>query len=281
MPLDQIDVDNLPEAEKEMSFFGHIAELRGHLVRSAIAICVMFVVIFCYGDFIFNNIIFAPTKSDFPTYRFFTDVLHLEGFEMPKIEIKTMTLGEAFVTHMMIAFWLALSITFPYLVWEVWRFIKPGLYNKEQKAARGMVAIVGGLFFVGLLFGYYVASPLAIVFLAGYKIPGVESIVTLESYIDSLVMFTIPLGFVFELPVIMYFLGKIGIVNAKLLRNSRRYAIVILMIISGFITPSPDAWSMFVVFIPLYILYELSIFIVAKEERKLIESGDAFLDDEE
>lgn len=269
MALDQIDVDNLDEKEgDEMSFFDHIAALRGHLVRSFLVLFGVLIAVFCYSDFLFSDVLQGPTKADFITFRFLCQQ-NILCFTMPEVKFKTLTLGEAFGTAMSASFWIALAISFPYIVWEVWRFVKPGLHKKEQEGAGLMLLIIGLLFAVGLLFGYYVVAPLAISFLLNFTLPGVtNSEPSISSYIDNLIAFTIPLGFVFELPVIMYFLGRIGIVSAKMLRNSRRYAALILMIIAAVITPSPDAWSMALVFVPLYGLFEASIWVVAKVDAK-------------
>jgi sec-independent protein translocase protein TatC len=278
MALDQVDVDKLDGNEgDEMSFFDHIAALRGHIVRSFLVLFAVLIVVFCYNDFIFSDILQGPTKADFITFRFLCQQ-NILCFTMPEVKFKTLTLGEAFGTAMSASFWIALAISFPYIVWEIWRFVKPGLHEKEQEGASFLLLIIGVLFAVGLLFGYYVVAPLAISFLLNFTIPGVtNSEPSISSYIDNLIAFTIPLGFVFELPVIMYFLGRIGIVSAKLLRNSRRYAALILMIIAAVITPSPDAWSMALVFVPLYGLFEASIWVVAKVDAKREKENEAFM----
>ena len=268
MALDQIDVDKMDEEGDEMSFFDHIAALRGHLVRSFLVLFSVLIAVFCYSDFLFSDVLQAPAKPDFFTFRVLCEN-NILCFTMPEVKFKTLTLGEAFGTAMSASFWIALAISFPYIVWEIWRFVKPGLHPKEQQGASFILLIIGILFAIGLLFGYYVVAPLAISFLLNFTLPGVtNSEPSINSYIDNLIAFTIPLGFVFELPVIMYFLGRIGIVSAKLLRSSRRYAALILMIIAAVITPSPDAMSMALVFVPLYSLFEASIWVVAKIDAK-------------
>ena len=277
MALDQIDVDKMDEEGNEMSFFDHISALRGHLVRSVLVLFGVLIIVFCYNDFLFSDILQAPAKADFITFRLLCEN-NILCFTIPKVNFKTLTLGEAFGTAMSASFWLALAISFPYIVWEVWRFVKPGLHKKEQEGASFMLLIIGILFAIGLLFGYFVVAPLAISFLLNFTLPGVtNSEPSIDSYIDSLIAFTIPLGFVFELPVIMYFLGRIGIVSAKLLRKSRRYSALILMIIAAVITPSPDAMSMGLVFIPLYSLFEASIWVVAKVDAKRAKEDAEFM----
>ena len=277
MALDQIDIDKMDEEGDEMSFFDHIAALRGHLVRSFLVLFSVLIAVFCCNDFLFKEILMAPAKPNFFTFRFLCEN-NILCFTIPKVEFTTLTLGEAFGTVMSASFWIALAISFPYIVWEIWRFVKPGLHKKEQEGAGFMLLIIGVLFAIGLLFGYYVVAPLAISFLLNFTIADVTNTQpSISSYIDNLIAFTIPLGFVFELPVIMYFLGRIGIVSAKLLRSSRRYAALILMIIAAVITPSPDAMSMALVFVPLYSLFEASIWVVAKIDAKRAEEDAAFM----
>ncbi len=270
MPLDQIDVDNLDDNNEvggEMSFFDHISALRGHLVRSAAAIFILTIGIFCLKGFT-ENIIRAHLTPDFITYRILCGFSSTTCFDVPKINFQVTGIMDTFTTHMSVSFWLALSLAFPYMIWEIWRFVKPGLHETEQKAAGGMIFLIGILFFVGVSFGYYVVAPMAIVFLTSYQFAGAIMMPKLDEYVGSLVMFTIPLGFIFELPIILYFLGKIGIVSAELLKESRRYAVVILMVIAAILTPSPDALSMFLLFTPLYLLYEISIVVVAREQKR-------------
>jgi sec-independent protein translocase protein TatC len=270
MPLDQIDIDQLEETTTEgaeMSFFDHIAALRGHLVRSSTAVFILTIILFCFKDFT-ESIINAHLKPDFITYKILCGFSETTCVDVPNVHFQVTGIMDTFTTHMSVSFWLALSIAFPYTIWEIWRFVKPGLHLKEQKAIGGMIFLIGILFFVGVLFGYFVVAPLAIVFLVSYEFAGAEVIPKLDEYVDSLIMFTIPLGLVFELPVLLYFLGKMGIVSSELLVNSRRYAVVILMTIAAFLTPSPDALSMFLLFTPLYLLYEASIFVVRREEKR-------------
>ena len=280
MALDQVDVDTLDEKEgNEMSFLDHLEALRWHILRSVLAILFFAIIIFIAKDFVFRNIIFGPRYKDFLTYRILCSISDSMCIDPPQFIIATREVGEAFMMHMMVSFWMGFVLAIPILLWEVWKFIKPGLYPKEQKAASGFVIISTLLFVVGVLFGYYVVAPLAITFLAGYTIEGVAAQPTLSSYVDSMVMFTLPIGLVFELPVIVYFLAKIGLLTADFMKKYRKHAVVVLLIIAAVVTPSPDIASQLLVFIPLYALYEASIFVAKKVQREL-EAEEALAEQE-
>jgi len=177
-------------------------------------------------------------------------------------------LGEQFFTHLKVSIWLGIIISFPYIFWEMWRFIKPGLYAKEQKAARGIVFVCSFLFLLGVLFGYYVISPFAITFLAGYSIATeVVSSPTLSSYVNYMTMFTVPTGIIFELPVVVYFLSRIGLVTPEFMKKYRRHAVIVILIFAAIITP-PDVITQFLIGIPVFILYEISIHISRRAAKK-------------
>ncbi|MEY2904922.1 MAG: hypothetical protein RJA52_938, partial [Bacteroidota bacterium] len=173
--------------------------------------------------------------------------------------------GESFITSIKVSFIAGFILSFPYVFWEIWKFISPGLYKKEKRATRGIVLICSILFLIGVLFGYFVIAPFAVNFLAGYQIPGVENSPTLNSFITYMVMFTAPAGLIFELPIVVYFLSKIGLLTPKIMRTYRRHAIIGILILAALITP-PDVVTQFLIGIPLFILYEISIFVSAKVE---------------
>ncbi len=273
MPLDQMDVDKLGskelttgKTEGEMSFLDHVEELRWHLVRAVLSIVIFGIAVFVAGDYIFENIILAPKEKSFATYQFICGLSESLCFYPPQFKLITRELGEQFFVHMKVAFFLGLIISFPYIFWEIWRFVKPGLYDEERKAARGIVFICSTLFMLGVLFGYYVIAPFAITFLASYNV-GAESAPTLASYVSYMTMFTLPTGFVFELPIIVYFLSKVGLIGPQFLRTYRRHAIVIILLLAAIITP-PDVITQFLIGIPLFILYEVSIVISARVAKK-------------
>jgi sec-independent protein translocase protein TatC len=286
MALDQVNVDDWDDVEapssgdSEMSFFDHIEALRWHIMRSLIVLFVAFVVVFLFKDFVFGTIVFGPVRPDFITYKILCGFSEAMCFDPPKIDLTGGSFintgpSDAFITHMSISFWISLAITFPYMIWEIWRFISPGLFPTEQKAAGNIVIIGGFLFLFGVLFGYFVVSPLALTFLTNYEIHSlVKNAFRISDYIDLLVMMTIPLGFVFELPMVMYFLTKLGVISPMFLREYRRYAVVILMIVAAIVTPSPDAASMLLVFAPLYALYEISILVSQREYKKQLAKAE-------
>jgi sec-independent protein translocase protein TatC len=255
-----------------MSFFDHIIELRTHILRSVMAIAVVAVVCFLNKDFIFNTLIFGPKNPNFPTYRVICNFSHWVGagesmcFAPPEFKLITRELGEVLMQHMYISFWLGVIGAFPFIFWEFWRFIQPGLHDNERKAVRGIVAICTFLFLLGVSFGYFIIAPFSISFLAGYTLEGLEVSPTLDSYVTYMTMFTLPMGLIFELPVMAYFLAKIGVVGAAFLRNYRRQAVVIILIVAAIITP-PDVVSQTLVSIPLFLLYEASIMVVARVQR--------------
>jgi len=175
-------------------------------------------------------------------------------------------LGERFIVHIKVSMMFGFVAAFPYVFYQFWSFIAPGLHDKERKAASGVVFVCSFLFITGVLFGYFVISPFAINFLVGYEINDVASTVTLSSYVSYMIMFTIPTGIVFELPVVVYFLAKVGLVTAEFMKSYRRHAFVVILVLAAFITP-PDVVTQFLIGIPLYILYEISI-VIAKRVQK-------------
>lgn len=269
-------IDDVPEhkgkVEKEMSFFDHIEELRWHIIRSVLAILVVAVALFFMKDLVFNTILFGPRYPDFITYQVicrFSDMIGMKEqlcFYPEEFRLLTPDMGEQFLTHIKISFLLGLVLAIPYVFWEVWRFVKPGLYEKEQKASRFAVLVCSFLFTLGVLFGYFVISPFAISFLTGYELPGVESTPSLGSYISYMIMFTIPIGLVFQLPVAAHVLTNIGLISSNFMREYRRHAAVAIVVLAAIITP-PDAFSQILVALPLLGLYEVSIMVSKRVEK--------------
>jgi sec-independent protein translocase protein TatC len=270
------------EPKAQMSFLDHLEELRWHIVRSAIALVVAAAVIFICIDWIFDHIIYAPARQDFITYSALCNLghtLHLgNSLCMPPVKIPLLinTIGGSFTSAINICFMGGLIIAFPYLFWELWRFIKPALSAKELKYAKASIAWVSICFFAGGAFGYYLLAPFTFNFLASFKLGtlGVQTYLpSLEDYIDTLVNIILGCGIAFELPVLAFVLSKIGIVNPILLRKYRKYAYIIILIVAAVITPSPDWTSQTIVAVPLILLYEVSIFISVKVERQKILSS--------
>lgn len=286
MPLDQIDVGDdyykgddstkeLPSPETEMSFLDHLEELRWHVIRSVCAVLVVGIVLFLMPNFVFDTVIFGPKNPDFLSYRTINALLEAIGFGADRqfvpveFDLQITELGEEFLIHIKVSFILGFIIAFPYIFWEIWRFIKPGLYPKEQKAVRGIVLICSFLFFLGVLFGYFVIAPFAVNFLAGYSVADV--VVTqpkLSSFVNYMVMFTAPAGLIFELPIVVFFFSKMGLVTPDLMRKYRRHSIIVILVLAALITP-PDVVTQFLIGIPLFILYEISINISARVAKEL------------
>lgn len=275
MPLDQIDVDKLAGRKKsEMSFLDHLEALRWHLVRSVVAVLVCSIVVFASKDFVFNEIIFAPRYPGFWTYRAICALSEALCFEPVPFQIITRDLAEKFMVHFKSSFVLGFVVAFPYVFWEIWRFVRPALYEKERKAARGIVLVCSLLFMSGVLFGYYIITPFSISFLAAYELGDIQATPTLNSYMNYMVMFTLPLGLVFELPVVVYFFSRVGLLGPDLMKKNRRLAFVVILIISAIITPTTDAITLLIVTAPLYGLYELSIFVSARAQRQYQKSNE-------
>jgi len=273
MPLDQVDVDKLEQQEAEMSFLEHLEALRWHIVRSGLAILIIALIVFAAKDFVFGTVVLGPTQQDFFTFRVFCSLGEWIGvgerfcIEMPEFRWITPLFGEQFVVHIRVSIIIGFILSFPYVFYEIWKFIKPGLYEKEQNAARGTVFICSTLFGIGVLFGYFIISPFAVTFLLGYELPGVESAPSLGSYVSYLSLFTLPAGMIFELPVLVYFLAKVGLVSSDMMASYRKHAVVVLLFLSALITP-PDPITQLLLGLPLYALYEISIIIAKRVERR-------------
>lgn len=261
-----------PETEEEMSLWGHLDALRGHLFRSVIAIVVLFIVAFVKREFIFDQIILAPLNDDFIANRWLCRLGEL--LNMPsiclgnlKLTLININLSGQFLMHMYISFFVALTVASPYIIWEIWRFIRPALYDNERKHSRGAVMVMSILFILGLLFSYFLIVPLTLNFFGNYQVSEtVANQIALTSYISTVVSVTFSMGIVFELPVFVFFLAKVGILTPAFLRKNRRYMIVILLTVAAIITP-PDVVSQILVVIPLYGLYEISIVVAARALR--------------
>ncbi len=264
------------EEGREMSFFDHLEELRAHVMRSLAAIAIAGVALYIFKDWVFDTVLFGPTQKDFISYKIFCALSKGIGagkalcMEPPEFEMQAVGFGEAFLTTLRVAFMGGIVVAFPFIINEFWKFVKPGLYDNEQRAAQGIVAVCSGLFLTGVLFGYFVLAPFATNFLIGYTIPGVENKPTLVSMINYMIMFILPSGLVFELPVVVYFLSRIGLVTPQDMRKYRRHAFIVILIAAAIITP-PDVVTQTLLGLPLFLLYELSIFISARVQRQLAE----------
>ncbi len=251
----------------ELTFFEHIEVLRWHIIRALASVVVVSIVVFAMKTIVFQYIILGPTKADFPTYIFFCNLSPTFCFYPQNLQIITRDIQEQFICHIKVSLWLGVIVAFPYIFYEFWKFIKPGLYKNEVKAARGIVFVCSLLFLLGVSFGYFLISPIAITFLSSYSVsPDVANTTTLEALVNSMTMFTLPVGLIFEMPIIMYFLAKIGIVSSAFLIKYRRHAVVIIIVVAAVITP-PDAITMMMIAIPLYALYEVSIILTKRIDK--------------
>ena len=260
----------------EMSFLDHLEELRWHLIRSTLAILIVATVAFIMKDFVFS-IILGPKDLDFPTYRLLCKAATFIGIETDfcgdelPFMIQNRTMAGQFSAHIWTSITAGVVLAFPYIIYEFWKFISPGLYENERKNARGFIIISSLLFFTGVLFGYYVVSPLSINFLGTYQVADiVENQIDLGSYIGLVRASVLASGLIFELPIVIYFLTKVGLVTPEFLRKYRKYALVLVLILSAIITP-PDVASQIIVAIPVLILYQVSIYIskiVVRNQKK-------------
>ncbi|MFZ5970086.1 MAG: twin-arginine translocase subunit TatC [Bacteroidota bacterium] len=279
MALDQ--PGQQPELESEMSFLDHLEELRWHVIRSVGAILLFTIIGFVYVKWIFNNVILAPAKADFPTWRALcalgeaigkADLLCIQDIPL---ELQSRFMTGQFTITIISGLVLGLILAFPYVVWEMWRFIKPGLHLKERKNTTGAVGAVTLLFASGVSFGYFVIAPLMVYVMANYRISDmIVNEFDITSYVSTFVALVLGSGLLFQLPVVIYFLSKMGIVTPSFLRKYRKHSVVVILIIAAIITP-PDPLSQTLISLPLYLLFEISILISARVEKKRIKEAEA------
>jgi len=252
------------EDGEEMGFLDHLEELRWHVIRAGIAVSVFAIIALIFQHEVFEYIVYAPKKPDFITYKIFCAISEATCFSPPELPLITRELGEQFFMGITVSLYIGVIASFPYIFYEFWKFIKPGLYETEVKVANRLIGATSFLFILGVAFGYYIIAPFAISFLGSYSV-GTEAVnsPTLSSYVSYLTMFTIPVGLAFELPIVVYFLARIGLIGPQIMKKYRREAFLVIFIIAAIITP-PDALTQILVGIPMYILYEISITVAAK-----------------
>ncbi|WP_027136887.1 twin-arginine translocase subunit TatC [Gaetbulibacter saemankumensis] len=251
----------------EMSFLDHLEDLRWHLIRICLAVIIVAALAYTFSRFIFDDIIFAPLEMSFPTYEFLCNAGKLLNVEtsfcndrIPLI-LQNRTMAGQFSADIWTAILAGFIISFPYIIYQLWSFISPGLHENERKHSRGFIIICSFLFFLGALFGYYIITPLSINFLANYSISTkVDNQIDISSFIGLVRSSVLASGLIFELPIVIYFLTKIGLVTPEVLKKYRKFALVIVLILSAIITP-PDIASQVIVAIPILILYQVSIYI--------------------
>ena len=247
-----------------MTFWDHLDVLRKSIIRIAVALIGVTVVLFFFKDFLFGDVVLAPSESSFWLYR----VLGLD-FSLQLVNIEV---AAQFMIHMKVTFVCAMILTFPYIVYELWSFVAPALYENERKAIRGAFSFASALFYIGLAVGYAVIFPLMINFFAGYQVtPEVPNTFSLSSYISLFSSTVLIFGIVFQFPTLIAILSALGIVTREGLRQYRRHAVCAVVVLAALITPSGDPFSLLVVTVPLYVLYEFSILICRKREVEKIE----------
>ncbi|MBC7614930.1 MAG: twin-arginine translocase subunit TatC [Pedobacter sp.] len=271
--------------EAEMSFFDHIDILRKHLLRTLAVVTVFVCSAFYFSDFIWGNIIMGPKKSDFWTYRMMCKLVDTFPSIIPKEFCITVIDAKLINTEMSGQFTLLMNscitagliLGVPYLLFEIWLFIKPALLDNERKSARGFVFFASALFFTGVLFGYYIIAPLSINFLLTFTVdPSINNTITIDSYLSLILTLALGSGIIFQLPVVIFVLSKLGIMTPQFMRKSRRYAAILILVAAAIVTPTPDPYTMLIVAFPLFLLYEASIMISANIQKKKKLAEEAF-----
>jgi len=272
--------EQLPKGEKEMSFLEHLEEFRWHIIRSLASIFVFAIAAFIFREQIWAHVILAPSRTDFWTYNMFCELGHFfskvftgnEGGDFFCVEemnfiIQSRRMTAQFTMALVSSFVIGLIVAFPYAFWEFWRFVKPGLYQNERNLSRGAVFFVTLLFLSGVFFGYYIVAPISINFLTNFTLDdSILNEIDLNSYVSTVMMLVLACGIMFQLPVVVYFLTKAGIITPEFLKLYRKHAIVVILVLSALITP-PDVISQILMCFPLILLYEISI-VISRTIRK-------------
>ncbi|MDB5227470.1 MAG: Sec-independent protein translocase TatC [Bacteroidota bacterium] len=264
-----------------MGFFDHVEALRWHIMRSAIVVVAFALIAFTQKKFMFDYLLFGPTKENFPTNKLFCWLdAHSSFFQGMCIRdahftfINTDITGQ-FMLHLQMAMYVGAIAAFPYIFWEVWRFVKPALHEREIRNTRGIVFVTSFLFTIGCLFGYFIITPFSVNFLIQYQAtPIVKNMIDINSYIGLLITMTIPTGVLFELPMLVYLLTKLGILTPDFMRNGRKIAYVVILIIVAIITPQGDITSLLLISTPIFVLYELSISVSNRVHKKIVKEEE-------
>lgn len=257
-----------------MNFWGHVEVLRWTLIRSLAVVAALAVAAFCFKEIVFDGIVLAPCGSDFITYRALCRLGNLLGFDglcftTGTIEMININLASQLMTHISISFYLAIIIAMPYIVTEAWLFVSPALYKNERRPARLAVLAFFVQFYMGLALAYFIIFPLTYNFLGNYQVSeNIVNQISLNSYISTFIGMLLTMGLVFEMPVVAYFFAKIGVLHSEMFSRYRKIAIVVAAVLAAFITPSTDVFTMMLVAMPLYLLYEFSAVVVRKVEKE-------------
>lgn len=267
--------------KKEMTFWEHLDEFRGIIFRMAATIIVLAIGAFCIMKWFFDVVVLAPCRPTFPTYNAFSFIKG-DGDFLPDlasndfaVNLMSINMGTQFMTHMSASLWLAATIAFPILLVMLWNFVSPALYPEEKRPVRRAFGFGMGMFYLGVLVGYFVVFPLALRFLSQYSLSSqIANQLTLESYMDTFYMILLSMGLVFEVPLLAWILGKIGVLHRNFFKKYRRHAIVIAAVIAAIITPTSDVFTLLIVFIPIYGLWELSACLVPRKSAAPVTEND-------
>lgn len=263
------------DANAEMSFIDHLEELRWHLIRSVIAVLVCAIVVFVFSDYVVDTILFGPTKPNFVSARWMCSLGQSIGigdalcFKQVTAKFLETTMTGQFIASFTLSFIGGFIIAFPYIFWEFWRFVRPALSSKELKNTRGVIIWVSLLFFTGVAFGYFILTPFMVNFYFNYKLSDqIEIMPTFSDYLENLIYTTVGIGVLFQMPLLVMVLARVGFLTARFLRKYRRHAFVLIIIAAAIITPSTDPFSLTIVTIPLYLLFEASIIVAGRVNKK-------------
>lgn len=255
--------------EQGGTFWDHLDVLRGTILRSLAFVAVLMVLLFCFKGFLFDSVVLAPTDGEFFLYRWLDGVLRsvgLSGLQSFSIQIVNIELSAQFFLHVKTAFFSALVLSMPFVIYQIWLFVAPALYEGEKRACRGVFLMASLLFYTGVVIGYSVVFPLTLRFLGTYQVSGaIPNQISLSSYISTFLSLILVMGIVFEIPAVSWLLSRLGVIDRKMLAGARKYAVVTALILAAIITPSGDAFTMVIVAFPLYFLYELSILLCRKQ----------------
>ncbi len=266
----------------EMSFLEHLEELRWHIVRSVLAVMLVAIVAFIFNEIVFDTVILAPKNPDFWTNRMFCNFAEKIGvpalcINSSPFQIINIQMAGQFMTHILVSIIVGLILAFPYIFWEFWMFFKPALYSSEKKHTSGAVFFSSLLFIIGILFGYFLIVPLSVHFLGSYNVSEeVSNQISLRSYISTVSSITLAAGLIFQLPILAFFLTKVGLIDPPFMKKYRRHSVVVILALSAIITP-PDIFSQVMVCFPLIFLYEIGIMIsrgVIRREEKRFKEDD-------
>lgn len=268
-PVPQTHFRPPSEDPKEMSFLDHLEELRWHLIRGIIALLLFAILAFIFLPTLFRLVVLTPFSPDFPVNRLLCWINDALCYQNLHLRFLAISPTEQFTRAIVIALGMGLIVAFPYIIWELWRFIKPGLTPEERRTLKGAVFLISFLFFLGASFGYFVLTPFTLAFFSRFQIdPNIENQWRIGSVVGLIFQLTLASGLLFQLPLVVTLLGRIGILSSSVMKRYRRHAIVIILLIAGILTPSPDVFSQLILGTPMYFLYEISIQVLKRIERR-------------